>query len=80
MELRHLRYFVAVTAEELRYQATLSDWDRSEAGYGHMHRSRPQTLGYSFADSPAGLAALAVCPKGAEMQISLWNRWWEAPV
>jgi pimeloyl-ACP methyl ester carboxylesterase len=49
-----------LTAEELRYQATLSDWDRSEAGYCHMHRSRPQTLGYSLADSPAGLAAWIV--------------------
>ena len=65
-----------LTAEELRYQATLSDWDRSEAGYGHMHRSRPQTHGYSRADSPAGLAAL----ERAEMQISLWNCWREAPV
>lgn len=31
--------------------------DGDEGGYSAMHRTRPQTVGYALADSPAGLAA-----------------------
>ena len=31
-----------------------------ESGYSAMHRTRPQTIGYALADSPAGLAAWVV--------------------
>ena len=32
-------------------------WTDEERGYSHMHSTKPQTLGYSLNDSPAGLAA-----------------------
>ncbi|WP_214401896.1 epoxide hydrolase family protein [Pseudonocardia lacus] len=31
--------------------------DDDESGYSHQQRTRPQTIGYSLTDSPAGLAA-----------------------
>lgn len=41
-------------------RAALRDLDersRNGSGYSAMHRTRPQTIGYSLLDSPAGLAA-----------------------
>ena len=35
-------------------------WTDEERGYSHMHGTKPQTLGYSLNDSPAGLAAWIV--------------------
>ena len=35
-------------------------WTDEERGYSHMHSTKPQTLGYSLNDSPAGLAAWIV--------------------
>jgi epoxide hydrolase len=43
-----------------REQATLDAMARSarhDSGYSTEHRTRPQTIGYALADSPAGLAA-----------------------
>lgn len=35
-------------------------WDATERGYSSIQSTRPQTLGYGLADSPAGLAAWLV--------------------
>ena len=35
-------------------------WETDEGAYGHQQRTRPQSLGYSLNDSPAGLAAWIV--------------------
>lgn len=35
-------------------------WMEVEGGYGHIQRTRPQTLAYALNDSPAGLAAWIV--------------------
>jgi pimeloyl-ACP methyl ester carboxylesterase len=35
-------------------------WNRAEYGYGHIQRTKPQTLAYGLNDSPAGLAAWVV--------------------
>jgi pimeloyl-ACP methyl ester carboxylesterase len=37
--------------------AAMSRHATDGGGYSHMHATRPQTLGYSLADSPVGLAA-----------------------
>jgi pimeloyl-ACP methyl ester carboxylesterase len=37
-------------------RAALADWLRDEGGYIHIQGTRPQTLAYGLADSPAGLA------------------------
>jgi pimeloyl-ACP methyl ester carboxylesterase len=42
---------------ERRYLAELATWSDAEGGYSHIQGTRPQTLGYALADSPAGLAA-----------------------
>jgi pimeloyl-ACP methyl ester carboxylesterase len=44
-------------------RAALADLDRAaewESGYSREHATRPQTIGYSLADSPAGLCAWIV--------------------
>jgi pimeloyl-ACP methyl ester carboxylesterase len=46
-----------------RERAALADLDHAAAwdsGYSKVHATRPQTLGYSLADSPAGLCAWIV--------------------
>ena len=50
------------TFEELTdaERASLADLDearRTGSGYGRMHATRPQTIGYSLVDSPVGLCA-----------------------
>lgn len=45
------------TEEERRYAEEIAVWAREEAGYIWIQGSRPQTLAYGLADSPAGLAA-----------------------
>jgi pimeloyl-ACP methyl ester carboxylesterase len=35
-------------------------WSRAEYGYGHIQRTKPQTLAYGLNDSPAGLVAWIV--------------------
>lgn len=41
---------------ERRYFADVEHWEEAEGAYGHQHRTKPQTVGYGLADSPAGLA------------------------
>jgi pimeloyl-ACP methyl ester carboxylesterase len=48
------------TAAELDYQARAAAWMREEGGYQAIQSSRPQTLAFGLADSPAGLASWIV--------------------
>jgi pimeloyl-ACP methyl ester carboxylesterase len=41
---------------EAASRAALAHWLREEGGYVHIQGTRPQTLAYGLADSPAGLA------------------------
>lgn len=43
--------------EEQAFLDAFSEWGEAEGAYGHMHRTKPQTLAFALADSPAGLAA-----------------------
>lgn len=47
----------SLTAKERRSLADLADNVRFGRGYSEQQRTKPQTLGYSLADSPAGQAA-----------------------
>ena len=47
----------AQSASESRMLERLSHYARWESGYSSQQASRPQTLGYALADSPAGQAA-----------------------
>jgi pimeloyl-ACP methyl ester carboxylesterase len=48
------------TEEERRYLAELTEFLKEETGYQWIQGTRPQTLAYGLADSPAGLAAWIV--------------------
>jgi len=50
----------SVTGEEQAYLDSLAAWSAEEGGYGHEQRTRPVTLAYALADSPAGLLAWLV--------------------
>jgi len=50
----------AQTPEERAYLEQLSHWLKEETGYQWIQGTRPQTLAYALADSPAGLAAWIV--------------------
>jgi pimeloyl-ACP methyl ester carboxylesterase len=45
---------------ERAFQRDLAAWWDEEGAYAHVQRTRPQTLSYAIADSPAGLAAWIV--------------------
>ena len=45
------------TEEERRYYAELATWLREETGYQWIQGTKPQTLAYALADSPAGFNA-----------------------
>jgi pimeloyl-ACP methyl ester carboxylesterase len=47
----------ALSPAEKAYIGTSDLWWQSEGGYKAIQSTRPQTLGYSLNDSPAGLAA-----------------------
>jgi pimeloyl-ACP methyl ester carboxylesterase len=47
----------AATAEETGYFDASDRWLKEEAGYSHLHETKPQTVAYALNDSPAGLAA-----------------------
>jgi len=49
-----------LTAEEQQDLATLKNYMDHESGYSAQQSTRPQTLGYGLADSPAGQAAWIV--------------------
>ena len=48
------------TQDELAYAARAAVWTRDEGGYQAIQSSRPQTLAFGLADSPAGLASWIV--------------------
>jgi pimeloyl-ACP methyl ester carboxylesterase len=48
------------TAAELDYEARTAIWAREEGGYQAIQSSKPQTLAFALADSPAGLASWIV--------------------
>ena len=45
------------TPEELRYAQELEAWLKDETGYQQIQGTKPDTLAFALADSPAGLAA-----------------------
>jgi hypothetical protein len=45
------------TPEEQHALERIAHFDRYESGYGRVQMSRPQTVGFGLADSPAGQAA-----------------------
>jgi pimeloyl-ACP methyl ester carboxylesterase len=46
-----------LTRAESEWLTQRSQWLEREGGYSHLQGTKPQTLGYSLVDSPAGLAA-----------------------
>jgi pimeloyl-ACP methyl ester carboxylesterase len=48
------------TDAEKAYRARSAQWDAEEGAYEHLHYTRPQTLAFALADSPAGLASWIV--------------------
>jgi pimeloyl-ACP methyl ester carboxylesterase len=46
-----------LSADERTYLAQRQRWDDVERGYSAIQSTKPQTLAYALADSPAGLAA-----------------------
>jgi pimeloyl-ACP methyl ester carboxylesterase len=50
----------SVTAEEQAYLDSVAAWYASDGAYGHQQMTRPVTLAYALADSPAGLLAWLV--------------------
>jgi microsomal epoxide hydrolase len=52
--------FSAEDEERMKYKMQLSDFLREETGYQAIQGTKPQTLAYGLADSPAGLAAWIV--------------------
>jgi pimeloyl-ACP methyl ester carboxylesterase len=49
-----------LSAEEREYLLRLERWEKQEGAYGHLQRTRPQTLAYGLHDSPVALAAWIV--------------------
>ena len=47
----------SLTPQESAYLASLEAWAAAEGGYQHQQSTRPLTLSYGLADSPAGLLA-----------------------
>jgi len=48
------------TEEDKRAFAAIARYQTWETGYSTEHKTRPQTIGYSLVDSPAGLAAWVI--------------------
>ena len=49
-----------LTENEKKFLDHRKWWQENEGAYGHLHRTKPQTLSYGLNDSPAGLAAWIV--------------------
>ena len=49
-----------LTSHERRALDDLDERTRTGSAYGELHRTRPQTIGYSLVDSPSGLCAWLV--------------------
>lgn len=50
----------SLTPAERQYLALVKKWEWDEDAYGHLQRTKPQTLAMGLNDSPAGLAAWIV--------------------
>ncbi len=50
----------ALTGPERAYRDASAKWAFEEGAYEHVHYTRPQTLAFALADSPAGLASWIV--------------------
>jgi len=50
----------ALSGDEKKFLEHRTWWQENEGAYGHMPRTKPQTLSYGLNDSPAGLAAWIV--------------------
>jgi pimeloyl-ACP methyl ester carboxylesterase len=50
----------SVTAQERAYLDSIAEWSAEEGGYQHVQATRPLTLSYGLADSPAGLLAWTI--------------------
>ncbi|MFB4299312.1 epoxide hydrolase family protein [Actinomadura sp. NTSP31] len=50
----------SLTPEERAHLESVAAWSAEEGGYQHQQSTRPLTLGYGLADSPAGLLAWIV--------------------
>ncbi|KAF2124334.1 epoxide hydrolase [Dothidotthia symphoricarpi CBS 119687] len=46
-----------LSADELQRMRLTQDWQNNEMAYAMLHATKPQTIGYSIADSPVGLLA-----------------------
>ena len=56
--LAYLRYIATpYTSSEMAGIARAKWFEQTQRGYYTMHATKPQTLAYSLADSPAGLLA-----------------------
>lgn len=53
----HLEPAEQLSAGEIASLGAIAHWAEESGAYGHMHRTRPQTLAYALHDSPVGLAA-----------------------
>lgn len=51
---------VAFTPVERVALSAEATWEMDENGYGHLQRTKPQTVSYGLTDSPVGLAAWIV--------------------
>ena len=51
---------VQLSADEKKFLQHRAWWQEEEGAYGHIQRTRPQTLTYGLTDSPAGLVAWIV--------------------
>jgi pimeloyl-ACP methyl ester carboxylesterase len=49
-----------LTSDEIAYAEREAIWSRDEGGYQAIQSSRPQTLAFALADSPAGMASWIV--------------------
>ena len=49
-----------LTDDENKFLTHKKWWQENEGAYGHLQRTKPQTLSYGLNDSPAGLAAWIV--------------------
>ena len=49
-----------LTEDEKKFLEHRKWWQEKEGAYGHLHRTKPQTLSYGLNDSPSGLAAWIV--------------------
>jgi pimeloyl-ACP methyl ester carboxylesterase len=45
---------------EREYLRLLDEWEAEEGAYGHIQRTKPQTIAYGLNDSPVGLAAYII--------------------